>query len=72
MLNTRVYEVMFPDGKLRRYSANVIAENMHSQVDSEGYQYQLLDEIVAHRSTGEALTKADAWHTDVKGRKGVD
>jgi hypothetical protein len=50
MLNTRVYEVMFPDGELRRYSANVIAENMHSQVDSEGYQYQLLDEIVAHRS----------------------
>jgi hypothetical protein len=69
MLNTRVYKVMFPDGELKRYSANVIAENMHSQVDSEGYQYQLLDEIVAHRSTGEAVSKEDGWYTDTRGRK---
>jgi hypothetical protein len=69
MLNTRIYEVMFPDGELKKYSANVIAENMFSQVDSEGYQYTLLDEIVAHRSTGEAVRKEDGWHVDRKGQR---
>jgi hypothetical protein len=69
ILDTRVYEVMFPDGEMRRYSANVIAENMYSQVDSEGYQYNLLDEIVAHRSTGEAIQENDGWHMDKKGNK---
>lgn len=69
MLNTRVYEVMFPDGQLKKYSANVIAENMFSQVDLECYQYTLLDEIVAHRSTGEAIRKEDGWHVDQKGRR---
>ena len=69
MLNTRVYEVMFPDGELKKYSANVIAENMLSQVDSDGHQYNLLDEIVAHRSTGEALKKDEGWHVNRKGQR---
>ena len=69
ILDTRIYEVMFPDGELRRYSANVIAENMYSQVDSEGYQYNLLDEIVSHRSTNEAIKKEEGWHHDMKGNK---
>jgi hypothetical protein len=42
---------------------------MYSQVDSEGYQYNLLDEIVNHSSTGEAVkTKEDGWHLDRKER----
>lgn len=69
MLNTRVYEVMFPDGELKRYSANVIAENMFTQVDSEGHQYNLLDEIVGHRSTEEAIRQEEGWIVDRKGRK---
>ena len=27
ILNTRVYDVMFPDGSIQQYSANIIAEN---------------------------------------------
>ena len=44
-LNTTIYDVEFPDGEIREYCANVIAENMYSQVDAEGYRYQLLDTI---------------------------
>ena len=33
-LNTMIYEVEFPDGELKEYAANVIAENMLTQVDS--------------------------------------
>jgi hypothetical protein len=70
MLNTQVYEVMFPDGELKKYSANVIAENMLSQVDLEGHEYNLLDDIIAHRSKGdEALKNEDGWHVDRKGRR---
>ena len=34
ILDTRVYVVIFSDGAVSQYAANVIAENMYSQVDS--------------------------------------
>jgi hypothetical protein len=67
ILDTRAYEVMFPDGELRQYSVNVIAENMHAQVDSEGYHYCLLDEIVSHQSTNKAVKKEDSCVYDKYG-----
>jgi hypothetical protein len=57
ILDTRIYEVTFPDGHSAEYSANTIAEYLYSQVDSEGKQYQLLDEIVDWRKTDEAVEK---------------
>jgi hypothetical protein len=36
----------FPDGQVAEYSANLIAENMYTQCDTEGNQYLLLNEIV--------------------------
>jgi hypothetical protein len=50
MFDTREYEVEFTNGMREKYQANVIAKNMFAQVDSEGHQYQILDEIVDHRS----------------------
>ena len=38
-LNTITYNVEFPDGQVREYSANIIAENMLTHVDSDGYSY---------------------------------
>lgn len=35
ILNTRMYEVKFPDRQIAHHSANVIAENMYSQCDAE-------------------------------------
>ena len=37
VLNTCVYDVEFQDGVIKPYFANMIAENMLSLVDSEGY-----------------------------------
>ena len=42
ILDTRIYEVVFPDGNTQSYAANEIATNMYSQVDTEGYRYQLM------------------------------
>jgi len=46
ILDTRVYQVTFPDGDTAEYSANIIAENLYSQVDGEGRQYLLLENII--------------------------
>jgi hypothetical protein len=41
MLDTRTYEIEFPDGGSDEYIANMIAENLYSQCDIEGRQYIL-------------------------------
>jgi hypothetical protein len=46
MLDSIVYDVEFPDGTIREYSANLIAENMLTQVDSDGYSLTLMEGIV--------------------------
>ena len=33
LLNSMIYDLDFPDGTIREYSANIIAENMLTQVD---------------------------------------
>ena len=46
MLNTVVYNVDFPDGSSRQYSANVIVENMIFQVDDDGFQTRIMEGII--------------------------
>jgi hypothetical protein len=46
ILDSCTYEVEFPDGQVVEYSANIIAENMYTQCNTEGNQYLLLDEII--------------------------
>eukprot|EP00957_Ditylum_brightwellii_P097441 7421238-Ditylum_brightwellii.AAC.1 len=36
-LNSIVYEAEFPDGQVKEYAANFIAENMLLQVDADGH-----------------------------------
>jgi hypothetical protein len=42
MLDTRNYEIEFPDGRSDEYTENVIAENMYAQCDIEGRQFNLM------------------------------
>ena len=69
IMNTRVYDVMFPNGSVQQYSANLIAENMYSQVDSDGHSYALMDEIIDHQKKETAVDKVDGFMTDQYGRK---
>ena len=68
MLNSMVYEVKFPDGVVKNYSANMIAENILSQVDSNIMQHRLLDSIIDHKKDGLAVTKQDAFIVTKGGR----
>ena len=69
IMNSRVYDVMSPDGSIQQYAANIIAENLYSQVDEEGHRYIMLDEIVDHRKNDDAVEKQDAFITNNYGRK---
>jgi hypothetical protein len=69
ILDTREYVVEFDDGVHQVYSANLIAENMYSQVDSDGRQYMLMSEIVDHSSDGRAVRAADGFYVDKHGQK---
>ena len=60
-MDTREYEVEFIDGTTERYSANIMAENIHSQCDSEGNQYLVLKEIIDHKSNESALRVSDGF-----------
>jgi hypothetical protein len=58
MLDTRTYEIQFPDGRSDEYTANVIAENMYAQCDIEGRQYNRMEGIIDHRTDGHAVAPA--------------
>jgi hypothetical protein len=59
MLDTRNYEIQFPDGRTDEYTANVIAENMFAQCDIEGRQFNLMEGIIDHKTDGQAVAPAD-------------
>jgi hypothetical protein len=69
MLNTLLYDVEFPNGEVKQYAANLIAENMYSQVDSEGFQYNLLHEIIDHQRDESAVSKEDMYIVTNRGAK---
>ena len=55
-------EVEFDDGQVCEYSANVIAESMLAQVDSDGFTLKLMDGVVDHKvDRALAVSKADKW-----------
>ena len=49
ILNSIVYDVEFPDGQIKEYAANILAENMLAQVDLDGHTTLLLKEIVDYK-----------------------
>ena len=69
ILNTIVYDVEFPDGAVKQYAANTIAENMYAQVDSEGFRYNLFDEIIDYGTDEKAVKKGDKYTITRKGRR---
>lgn len=56
ILDTRIYEVEYLDGRRASLSANAIAENLFAQVDEEGNRFVLLDSIMDHRVDGSQVT----------------
>ena len=60
ILDTRVWDVEFPDGTEKEFSANIIAQNMYSQCDANGHKYLLMDAITDHKKDKTAIEKTNA------------
>jgi hypothetical protein len=58
LLDSRQYEVEYTDGNVEALTANIIAENLIARVDEEGRRQMMLDEIIDHRTTAEAIPKS--------------
>ena len=69
--NTREYDIEFTDGSVEKYTANVIAENMFAQVDDEGNQYLLMNEITDHRKENTAIPISDGMTCCHKWKKSL-
>ena len=61
MHDKSLYEVEYPDGTTEQLVDNIIAENMMSQVDSEGYHYQVLTEVTDHKKDDSAIAKVGGF-----------
>ena len=69
IFNSAVYDVQFPDGAVKQYAANVIAENLYAQVDVDGHTSLVLDSITDHRKDEAAVRKEDQYFKTKQGRK---
>ena len=69
VLNSLIYEVGFPDGQVKEYAANVLAENLLSQIDSEGFSNTLFDGIVDFKKDDTATEKADRFLVTKRGQR---
>ena len=69
-LNSIIYDVEFPNGQVKEYAASIIAENMLTQVDSDGMSTTLMEAIVDHRRDDEkALQHHDKYVQTKNGRR---
>jgi hypothetical protein len=67
ILDSRMYEVEFPDGSTDAFTANTIAEAIYGQVDNEGRQHQVLSEITDHRTNDKAVPKGQGTYVTTNG-----
>ena len=58
-----------PDGSTETYGANLIVENIMSSVNDEGNLFVLLDEIIDHQKTDEAVAESDSWYLTKSGQR---
>ena len=69
-LNTVTYDVEFSNGQVKEYGANIIAENMLTQVDLDGYSLSLMDSIIDHcKDPSQAIPIEDKYITAKCGQK---
>jgi len=68
LLNTRVYLAEFEDGRVAEYGGNMIAEAIYNQIDGEGFDEVLFNEVIGHRKNDDALP-AEALDADAAPRR---
>ena len=69
-LNTVTYNIEFSNGQVKEYGANIIAKNMLTQMDSDGYSLSLMDSIIDHhKDPSQAIPIEDKYITTKSGQR---
>ena len=69
-LNTITYDIEFSNGQVKEYGANIIAKNMLTQVDLDGYSLSLMDSIIDHsKDPSQAIPMEDKYITTKSGQR---
>ena len=71
LLNTIIYDVEFSDRTVKEYAANIIAQNLHSIIESDGNRKGLLEAILDHKVDSNVTSKANKHVTTSSGRKRI-
>ena len=71
ILNTLLYDVEFPDGTIKPYAANVIAENIYEQVDDEGRYSHMFDSILDFAKDLHAVSKENKYFVSKRGKQSL-
>ena len=69
LLNNLVYDVELPDGAVKNYAANIIAENMLAQCDQDGFYTNVMEVIMDHKRDGAAVPMSEKYFTTKQGRR---
>lgn len=70
IVDTRVYEVEFPDGSIDEFATNLIVENLYSHIDDEGNSHSILKSIIDHQTNKDvAIPKSKGYFTSATGCK---
>ena len=72
MLKSIIYEVKFTNGQIMEYSANIIAENMLTQVDSDRFTLTMMEGIIEYwKDAATSVTKDDMYIVTKRGQKKI-
>ena len=67
LLNTLVYDVELPDGAVKNYAANIIAENMLAQCDQDGFYTNVMEVILDHKRDRTAVPMSEKYFMTKQG-----
>ena len=71
-LNLIMYEIELADGRIKEYGVNIIAENMLTQVDSNGFSLTLMEGIIDYKHDCSIATpKTEKIHRHCKQSKKI-
>ena len=60
-IGVSICKVEFPGGDTNELESNIIAESILLEINSEGKQYHIINEIVDHKRNGRAIRKKDSF-----------
>ena len=69
IIDSRIYELEFQDGRVEEYSVNVILENMLDQVRSNDWDAIMFDEVISIRMGHNTINKGPGAYVTVNGLK---